>query len=727
MKEKYRRLCLFILTVIIILTCVGLSVYFAGVNHEDEHLKNMLITIFIVLFFQFVIVDPLKFIVLAIDMATWPRDFPDFGKHRVKEDDGNHNRLNFLKQRLKSLKFQSKITERHRNERLNEQYKLITQDLFNYGKFMLLIFLILLFSRNELLFHNTIMVSKLFKENHTHYMGIEAVYDLNQLFDFVEMSLITTFNHESFISGPNTWIHNDATKMVGVVRMRQLRLVDDKIGWGEPKYSSQSYMPGWTLPHRRLHYTDRYWRTYEPWLPIDDRLDWLDKLLMNFRHPGKFHSYPELKGYITLLGRSRENSMKILDYLEQNMWLTYNTSAVFLDFTLYNVDANMFSVVSIRVERTPFGSVMSHVECDSVSLIEELEKKPFKELIVMAIYVMMVLMLIQTFVMHVWHDPSKMFNIWYQVDLIIIILNLVVMVLYTMRSYLTNVMLRRLEGANKLEFLDFRRPTRLHNLMMDVCGLLICLTTLRVWKLMQFSTVFQTFTKTLNAAWSALAATSLVIFIILMAFGIAFTAINGNNSIHFLRLFKTIISCLLFAFGFRTEIEPEEVFHGGKYLGMVMYAAMGFIVSIFLINVFVTIINDYFLETRKTRTEMEKRQINYFDFLMVEYYGFFSWINHLFAKGYKRRNRTVAENVKWKLDQRDRKNKSIKRKHHNVFGTTDKPKTAKTEEILQAEYRERIEHVLSVKRIMETQFKILELLLFPEELEDLPGKKHKKV
>lgn len=727
MKEKHRRLCLFILTVIIILTCVGVALYFAGVNHEEEHIKNMLITIFIVLFFQFVIVDPLKYLVLAIDMATWSYSIPDFRKQHMDGDDGHYNRQEFLKLRLKSLKFQSKITERHRNEKLIEQYKLITQDLFNYGKFMLLIFLILIFSRNELLYHNTVMVKKLLKENHTHYMGIEAIYDLNQLYDFVEQSLISSFDNVSPISGPHTWIHNDATKMVGVVRMRQLRLEDDLIGWGDPIYSRRSYMPGWTLPHRRLHYTDRYWRTYEPWLPIDNRLDWLDKLLMNFQHPGKFHYYPELKGYITLLGRSRENSMKILDYLEQNIWLNYNTSAVFLDFTLYNVDANMFSVISIRLERTPFGGVVSHVECDSVNLIEELEKKPFKVLIVLAIYVIMVLMLVQTFIMHIWHDPAKMYSFWYQVDLIIITLNVLVIILYTMRSYLTSVMLRRLEGANKLEFLDFRRPTRLHNLTMDVCGLLICLTTLRVWKLMQFSPVFQTFTKTLNLAWSALAATSIVIFIILMAFGIGFTAINGNNSVHFLRLFKTIISCLLFAFGFRTEIEPEEVFHGGKYLGMIMYASLGFIVAIFLINIFVTIINDYFNETRKTRTEMEKRQINYLQFLMVEYYGIYSWIAGLFAKGYKHKNRTVSEYVKWKLEQDDRKRMSIKNKHRNVLGSIEKPPIAKTEEILQAEYREKIEHILAISRIMKTQIQLLELMLFPQDWNEALRKRDKKV
>lgn len=729
MKEKHRRLSLFILTTVIILTCVFVSLYFAGINHEDEHLKHILITIFIVWFVQAVLADPIKLILLAIDEATWQRGFPMYRKNPQEEDDKDYNRLELLKRRLISLKFQIKITERHRNESLNEQYKLITQDLFNYGRFMFILFLMLILSRDELLFHNTKMITSLLMKNHTGHVGVEAVYDLNQLYDFIELTLVNAFDHDSYITGPHTWVHQFGTKMVGVVRIRQLRLADQKLGWGDPKYSNTNYMPGWELPHRRLHYADRYWRTYEPWISIEDRLEFIDQLLLNYNHFGKFQDYPELKGYISLLARSRENSMKILDFLEDNVWLNYNTSAVFLDLTLYNVDANIFGVVNIRLERTPFGSIISHVEVDSVSLIEKLEKKSYLELFMMALYIIMVLLLIETYVMHVWNYPSKMSSVWYIMDLIIIILNVCVIVLFIARSYLTITMLTRLEGANKLEFLDFRRPTRLHNITATVCGLLICLTTMRVWKLMQFSTVFQTFTKTLYAAWGALAATSIVIFIILMAFGIAFTTINGNNSVHFLHLFKTIISCLLFAFGFRTEIKPEEVFFGGKYLGMAMYAAMGFIVSIFLLNLFVSIVNDYFNKERITLTDYERRQkINYFEFLMVEYYEIVNWITKWFARGYKSHNRTVAENIQRRMDEYDKQQELEERRQHQALVSAENKTRPppKTEEILQAEYRERIEYTLAISRIMNTQLQILELMLFPEEEKENKKKKKPK-
>ncbi|KAH8411182.1 hypothetical protein KR222_009770, partial [Zaprionus bogoriensis] len=715
-KEAKRQFLLFVFTSTIVLGCLAFAVYFAGINHEDEHLKHMLITFFVIFCIQFIFTEPIRYIVVAIDEATWPPSYPT--KHK-EESERHYNHLEFLKQRLHSMRVQIVITERYRHESINMRYKNITLDLWNYGRFMIVFYGMVLVSRDELMFHNTEMATKLFTNNHTYHMGINELYDLNQLFDFVELTLIEAFDPvEHTESGPYAWIHSAGTKIVGVIRMRQLRLANDKLGWGGyPEFTNTNYMPGWILPYHRLHYAEKYWRTYEPWVSIEDRIELLDKLLLNFDHYGEFQHYPELKGYISLLTRTKGNSMKILDFLEENLWLNYNTSAVFFDFTLYNVDSDIFTVVNMRVERTPFGCIITNVECQSVRLIELLNKKPFKELIVMSLYSIVVVLLCQVFFMHVWYDPSKMRRLWYIVDLIIIILNLALISIFTVRAWLTTSMLKRLEGANKLEFLDFRRPARLHNMAQMVCGFLICLCTLRLWKIMQFATVFQLFTKTLNLAWNALATTILLIFIFLMAFGIAFTTINGSNSYHFLNLFHAIISCMLFSFGFSTEIDPKEVFHGGRFLGMIMYASLGFVVAVLLINVFMTIINDYFMSARTNRTEMEKREINYFEYLYVEFYSVFRWIGKLFKRnGYKRRNHTVADHIRKILDEQDRQHEMKKRKRRSVLAVgVKKALLKKDEEVQQAKYRERIEHILAISHIMKTQLNILEEMLFPED------------
>ncbi|KAH8261369.1 hypothetical protein KR044_008079, partial [Drosophila immigrans] len=719
MKKKHSRLLFFMMTVLIILGCTGVTYYFAGVEHETEHLKTIVITIVIVLLFQALVAEPIKFVLMAIDEATFPPNMPKYSADEPDSDE-KYNRLDFLQQRLKSLRVQVLINERYRDTDLNDEYKRIAQDLLLYGKYFLVLICIMQVNRDELLYHNTAMLEKLFNESHAGYMGLQSVLHLNQMFDFVESSLVTAFDYEEEDAGVNYWAFSEPTKMLGVVRLRQLRLTKEQFGWNDPEFSSLKYMPNWELPYRQLHYADKYWRVYEPWLPIDNHFSVLETILMNFNHIGNFQNYPELRGYVSILARSKQNSMKILDFLSEYKWLNYNTSAVFMDFTLYTVDANIFSVCTLRLENTPFGSTIPNVRCDSVKLIEEMEQKPYLGLLVLLIYVIVVVQFSHALILNLWYEPGKIKDFWNKMDLVIIALNVLVICVVILRAWLVNSMLKRLEGANKLEFLNFRGPTRLHSLTTILVGFLICLTTLRLWRVLQFSNVFRLFTETFALAWKALAITIAMIMIILVAFGIAFNTINGNNSSLFVRLVTSIMATLCFSFGFSSSINPQAVLFGGYYLGILLYALMGFVVSILLINVLITTIADYFGKAREMRNAKAERRCSFFEFLRVEHYSLFAFIRKVFRlqKRYKRKNRTVAQNIERKLNNREKK-----LRNRNVlfvsFDTASKPKDERT---LQAEYRERIERVLAVSYLLNTQLSILNLMLIARKSKKKPPK-----
>ncbi|KAL7734382.1 hypothetical protein ACLKA6_010716 [Drosophila palustris] len=719
MKKKTSRYLFFALTVTIILGCTAGAIYVAGTKHETVHVKNIMISIVLVLLFQMLIADPIKFVLLAIDWATFPGKPRKYKPYKPDEDDDDsYNRLDFLKQRLKSLRVQMLITERYRDVALNEQYKSIKQDLFLFGKYLLILSCLVLATRDELLYHNTYKAKHLLSENHTNYMGLKNVVHLNQLFDFVASSLVDAFEFGADEGTGRHWVHSEANKMLGVVRLRQLRLLNERFGWNMPQFSKEKYMPNWELPYRRLHYTDKYWRIYEPWLPITHKSDYTEGFLMNYHHMGYFTNYPEREGYVSVIARSKQNSMKILDFLTEYNWLNYNTSAVFMDFTLYNADANMFTVCTLRLEQTPFGGTIHDIGCDSVKLIEELTQMSYGDLIIIIIYIIILMQFTQAFITTIWQMPSKIKSIWYKLDLIIILLNLVVIILIIVRASMVQDLLRRLEGANKLEYLNFRAATRLHYQTTAFIGFLICLTTMRLWKILQFSKVFQLFTKTFSLAWKAMVITMIMILIILAAFGIVFATINGNNSLHFIRTPTSIITSLCFSFGFASEITPQELFHGGKILGIILYAALGFVVSILLVNLFITTMGNYFSLARAERDAKPQRAISFFEYLRVEYNDVISFFLRLpcFTKVYKRNNRTVAQNVQHILERRiarDIFKKALRRKKGSILSTSIQlPPPPKDEQTLQAEYRERIEHLLAISSIMKTQIEILEHLLF---------------
>ncbi|XP_064546046.1 polycystin-2-like protein 1 [Drosophila montana] len=729
MNQRSINCAFFMFTAAIISTCMGLMIYFSGFEHEARNAKNIFIAIVIVLFFQLLIAEPIKLMLIALDMSIWPRSMPKYRKYQDEEDNNveEYNRLNFLKRRLRAMRVQTLITERYRNETLTQEYRIIAQDLFLYGKYFLILIGLVLVSRDDLMYYNTHRLEKLLMYNHSSYIGLKEVYHLNQLFDFVQSSLIDAFSYDANDTGVNSWVHSTQTKMVSVVRLRQLRLAEEHMGWNDPEFTDQPYMPDWQLPYYHMLYAQKYWRIYEPWIPLVEK-NFASRVLLNFNHVGKFQNYPELKGYVALLARQKANSMKILEFLTETHWLTYNTSAVFLDFTLYNVDSDMFSVCTLRVEQTPFGGIIPDVYCDSIELVDDVLQTGYVTLFVLLIYVIVLLQFMHAFLVQLWYQPGRLRSMWNKLDLIIIVLNVAMIGVVVTRTTIVAAMLKRLEGTNKLDFLDFRKPGRLLALANILTGFLICATTLRLWKVMQFAKVFQIFTKTLYLAWKALAITALAITIILMAFGIAFVTINGNNSSHFIRPVTSVVTSICFSFGFMSEIKPNDLFHGGKYLGIAMYAALGFVISVLLINVFVTLIHDYFTAAKSIGDAKFRRQITFLEFLRVEFYSVHRFFHNLpfIKKKYKRNNRTVAENIQRILAERDRQHILKQRSTRSIFSSVKTVEVEKDEDTLQAEYRERIEHICAISKILTIQIEILERVIFDEVTDDKKSKQRRR-
>lgn len=50
-------------------------------------------------------------------------------------------------------------------------------------------------------------------------------------------------------------------------------------------------------------------------------------------------------GFAQDLTTRRDSSLEIIEELKQNLWLDRGTRAVFLDFTVYNANINLFCVI----------------------------------------------------------------------------------------------------------------------------------------------------------------------------------------------------------------------------------------------------------------------------------------------------------------------------------------------------------------------------------------------
>ncbi|XP_022222313.2 polycystic kidney disease 2-like 2 protein [Drosophila obscura] len=697
------HLILFTITITIVLVCIGSIFIRFGFHQELVRDKTNGVRIVMVLMFQFLVGDPIKFLIVALERTIWPREHfvPPMDKRRTEYD-----MEDFLVQKLERQRRNLMITSHYRHEKLNEMYKEISRDLWMFGRYYIWLMLAMLATWEPRVYRSSEMIKKLLLYNHTDYYGLHEVVHINQLFDYIEINLINTFETNStpgttFTSPP--WVHAEQWVMLGVIRVRQLRRTERKIGWRSPEYTDMSYLPGWQTPYRVVPYEDLHWRVTRPWVPMEWHAT--DSVLVNFYHIGAFDFYPELKGYSTLLSRSRTSTKMVLDFLTEQNWLTGNTSAIFIDFTMYNVDMNMFSVITLRLEQLPFGSVVPHVDVEGCVLLRDFDHLKWYDLIVYMIYILVLLQFGKATVNKVWYDSRTLKNVWNIMDLLIFGLNALVLWLMFFRASMVRSMLKNVSVFGNMDFVDFRRGSRLQGLIHIVIGILICLTTLRLWRILQFANVFHLFNQTLRMAWQPVASMAMMILIFLFGFCMMMVIINGNNSVYFNYFFQSVITCMCFSFGFSSHIHPTELFHGGKAIGLILYAILGFFICTVLINVFVAMINNYFAAAKARRDSEEVNQLDFFQFLRVEFPGLFDFYWHLpcFRRGYKRKDRTVSQNIRIEMEYIERKNKFLLRRKKIKIVDESKAET---------NHQMRGEQLLLVAEHMETQMELLSMRLF---------------
>lgn len=693
-------------TLFTVFVCLTTITVFSGFHHSMGKFRSMLVSLLIVFLCHALLGDPIKFLILAILDAFWS---PKNLKYATEAEVGHQKQLDYFNLRLDSLRAHLSIPEKHRNEKLNSQYREIVNDLWLFANYFMFVMCLILFLSDETTYYTQSHIKRLFTYNYSSYYGLFQVYSFRNAYGFIKSTLINDFaiDGEEF---QKSWIHSEQTVLLGVVRLRQSRVIDvDHDRVSEPPFSEKSYLPGWKLPYQRFPYDKVYWRIYDPWLFKDLNVNL--KLLIPRKNSGYLRSYPKLHGYISLLARSQQNSHVIVEFLRKNKWLTYNTSVLFMEFSLYSADAKLLTVCSLRLEQTPFGAIIPYVTVNAVTSFEKVDHLTHLTIFFIIVYILTFVYFVKGLAIKLWFEPAELRSLWNKVDLAIFVLNILILIMIFVRESTIAQVFDHLANDSKMDFVLVLNASHVHTVTAILIGFLLCLITLRFWKALAFSNVFQLFTKTLYLSWRAVASVAVVIIVLILGFAIAVSTFNGNNSFNFSQLRQSIITCTCFTFGYTNGVSPEELFRGGQFIGAIFFSILVFVISVILVNMFVSIINDFVCTAKHQRDMISGRRINIFQFLYAEMRFYVLWIKQLrmFRKYYRRNNRTVSENIMKSIQ-------SIKNKRKKWEVTIAKAFIAKrtispldnTVEHDESKYNQ--ERIYTIGAIFNTQIDILENL-----------------
>ena len=79
-------------------------------------------------------------------------------------------------------------------------------------------------------------------------------------------------------------------------------------------------------------------------------------------------------GYAMMMGRTQQSAADAINYLQENNWIDKETRTVFIEFTLYNTQINLYSVSFIKFELLNTGGELGSL------ILQPYRKKFFFEL-----------------------------------------------------------------------------------------------------------------------------------------------------------------------------------------------------------------------------------------------------------------------------------------------------------------------------------------------------------
>ncbi|CAG2212910.1 PKD1L2 [Mytilus edulis] len=356
----------------------------------------------------------------------------------------------------------------------------------------------------------------------------DQVTTASNLYTWIDETLIPFLfpqyhsNGDQLQANRRLYVHDQVNFRVGPMRLRQLRAVQEPCRtdlWGHficyDEYSiygeeDGNYCVAWeSRPCVRGQAV--YNMTYAAWNFVSSVDIW------GLPATG-LHSTYGGGGYIAEFVVNYNISRLVLNDLYKYTWIDRKTRAIFTEFTLYNVDDNVFVFISFLTEFPESGGVIKS------TLIKPF--RPYQHVGSLGMFILIceIIVLIGIFIFSVnkciliRRNGKKLFKeLWHILDMLIIILFFICTVMYIGRWIMINMAMKEWEN-HKNKFVNFSHIASWDELFNIFLAFIIFLTTFRIMRVLSYNERINQFGKILGHVSRDLCGCFVMFLIVYVAF-----------------------------------------------------------------------------------------------------------------------------------------------------------------------------------------------------------------
>lgn len=315
-------------------------------------------------------------------------------------------------------------------------------------------------------------------------------------------------------------------------------------------------------------------------------------------------------GYPANLGYDYATALTVIADLHSHNWVDQQTRAVFVEFTVYNANTNLFGIAFLFVEFLPTGGAFPYAHF-VVSRVYSYVGHFGNFILACQIF----LILFMLYFMYregkaIYKQRKAYFNgffNWMEVIMIACELAMVVLFLGRLREVDKNLMELR---YNPKDFVSFQYAGAADESLSFIMGILVFFVTLRFLKLFRFNKRMSLMGSTIRECARPLGAFCISFMIVFLAYAIfAFLVFGLDNDRYknFLTAFETQTSILL------GDFDYDELQRTNRLLGPIYFFTFMYFSVFYLLNMFMAIINDTFADVKSSNDKQQN------EYEMVEF------------------------------------------------------------------------------------------------------------
>uniref|UniRef100_A0A8C7RHV6 Polycystic kidney disease 2-like 1 n=1 Tax=Oncorhynchus mykiss TaxID=8022 RepID=A0A8C7RHV6_ONCMY len=320
-------------------------------------------------------------------------------------------------------------------------------------------------------------------------------------------------------------------------------------------------------------------------------------------------------GYYQDLNRTKEESAEILMEMNNNLWLDHGTRAVFIDFSTYNANINLFCVIRLLVEFPATGGAIPSYQIRTVKLIRYITYWDYFIIGCEMVFCLFILYYIVEEILELRiHGFSYFSSIWNTLDVVVILLAIVAIIFNVFRTIKVDKLLGKLLEQPGIyadfEFLAFWQ-TQYNN--MNAVNLFFA--WIKVFKYISFNKTMTQLSSTLGRCAKDIMGFAIMFFIVFFAYAQLGYLLFGTE----VKSFSTFVKCIFTQFRIILgDFDYDAIERANRVLGPIYFVTYVFFVFFVLLNMFLAIINDTYSEV-KEELSSQKDELQITDIIKQSY------------------------------------------------------------------------------------------------------------